>query len=147
MEILPGRGVASIELGADRAAVRARLGAPTSERGDSAFYMDRDPGLVLRFAASGSLELIEIPYSGNGHEVTLGGIQLTYRAIDDVVEELRQAGIVGRRFDIGFEFPQGFAIWSMASLNLADIDSSISVNDERLVVEGVSVGVPEYFGF
>ena len=71
VEILPGRGVPSIKLDADRADVRARLGAPTSERGDSAFCTDRDPGLVLRFAASGSLEPIEIPYSGNGHEVTL----------------------------------------------------------------------------
>lgn len=71
---------------------------------------------------------------------------MTLRPIDHVIEGLRKAGFVGRPSDIGIEFPEGFAIWSMGSLTLADVDASASDEDERLVVEGVSAGAPTYFG-
>jgi hypothetical protein len=43
--------------------------------------------------------------------------------------------------------PKGFAIWSMGSLWLSDIDPAAATDDDRQVVEGVSVGVPAFFGF
>ena len=147
MEIDPGRGVLNLELGVERAAVTQRLGAPTSLHEDSAFYSEPAPGLVLRFSARGRLELIEVPYSGNGHEVTLRGIQLTHRLLDEVVDDLRCEGFVGRSSDIGIDFPEGFAIWSMGSLAAQDIDPFARPDDERPVVEGVSIGTPAYFGF
>jgi hypothetical protein len=147
MEILPGVGVPSVQLGEDRAVVEVRIGTPTSAQASSAFYTEGDSRLVLRYSGDDKVELIEIPYSGEGHEATLNGIQLTFRPIDDVIEDLRQAGLVGRQSDIGFDFPDGFAIWSMGSLDLSDIDTSVSADDERLVVEGVSVGRRAYFDF
>ncbi|HSX67404.1 hypothetical protein [Nocardioides sp.] len=70
MEIVPGRGVLNISLGMDRDSIAEVLGAPTSVQDDSAFYGEPDPGLVLRFSADGLLELIELPYAGNGNEVS-----------------------------------------------------------------------------
>lgn len=147
MEIVPGRGVRNINLGMQRADIIELLGTPTSTQDDSAFYGDPDPGMVLRFSADGRLELIELPYSGNGAEVTLNGIQLTFRVIDDVLEQLREAGFVGRTSDIGTDFPEGFAIWSMGSLTPHDVDPTASDDDERQIVEGVSIGSPAYLGF
>lgn len=37
-------------------------------------------------------------------------------------------------------YPEGFAIWSMDVLALSDIDSAVPAEDERPVVEGISVG-------
>lgn len=147
MEILPGRGVQNIELGTERVIVAQHLGAPTSVQGDSDFYADPDPGIVLRYSEQDRLELIELPYSGTGHEVTLKGIQLTHRLMDDVVEDLRGQGFIGRSSDIGVDFPEGFAIWSMGSLSAMDVDPTASHDDERPVVEGVSIGSPTYLGF
>ena len=81
------------------------------------------------------------------HEVTLNGTRLTYRPLDDVLADLRASGYSGRRSDIGYDFADGFAIWSMASLSLSDLDPSVAPDDERDLVEGVSVASPEYFGF
>lgn len=147
MKITPGLGTPSVRLGEERNVVEARLGAPTSVQPGVAFYTDLDPDLVVRYSDAGIVELIEIPYSSPGHQVTLRGIQLTLRPIDDVIEDLRSTGYVGRPSDVGFDFSEGFAIWSMGSLAFADIDASASDEDERLVVEGVSVGAPAYFGF
>jgi hypothetical protein len=62
-----------------------------------------------------------------------------------VAAELQAAGYVGRPSDIGYDYGEGFAIWSMGSLSLADIAPSGSTADERNVVEGVSVAAPSYF--
>jgi len=146
VEIRPGEGVLDVELGMLRVAVEELLGPPDAVVGDSAFYEQPGPRLVLRFSPDGALELIEVPYSGAGDEVTLRGVQLTFRPLDDVLADLRVAGVVGRTSDIGVDFPEGFAIWSMGSLGPSDIDPK-AADDERLIVEGVSVGRPEYFGF
>jgi hypothetical protein len=143
MEITPGVGVGDVRLGSGRDEVEAALGAPERESEGDLFYSD----LVVRFEGTDAVTLIEVPYSGDGHEATLGGIQLTFRPIDEVITELTDAGFEGRPSDIGHDFAAGFAVWSMASLTVADIDSSVGEDDERNVVEGVSVGAPAYFGF
>ena len=148
MEIQPGVGVALVRLGESRADVEARLGAPRSRRGDRAFHDGQTPTLVIDYDAAGVVELIEVPRSGvREHEAVLGDVQLTGRALDDVSSDLQEAGHTGRPSDIGLDFPSGFAIWSMGSMTLADVDPSADPDDERQVVEGVSVGAPAYFGF
>ncbi|HSX67405.1 hypothetical protein [Nocardioides sp.] len=67
--------------------------------------------------------------------------------IDDVLDQLRDAGFVGQASDIGIDFPDGFAIWSMGTLSPQDADPTASDDDERQVVEGVSIGSPAYLGF
>jgi len=81
------------------------------------------------------------------HEARLGGIQLTGRALDDVRSDLEAAGHTGRPSDIGFDFADGFTIFSMGSVMLGEVDPSVAADDARPVVEGVTVGAPSYFGF
>ena len=106
------------------------------------------PALVVDYGDSGVVQLLEIPYAGAPEdEVTLHGTQLTYRALDEVRSDLLALGHSGRESDIGFDFADGFAIWSMGSLWLPALDPSVAPDDERRVVEGVSVASPAYFGF
>ncbi len=148
VEILPGRGVEPVRVGDRRAVVQTRLGHPAREQDGRAFYTELSPPLVVDYGTSDVVELVEIPYTGiPGHEVTLAGIQLTYRPLDEVLLELTAAGFSSRESDIGHDFAAGFAVWSMGSLWLPDLDPSAAPDDERQVVEGVSVAAPAYFGF
>ena len=148
MEIQPGIGVNEARIGEPRTAVEARLGPPTSQRDARVFYHQADPALFIDYDRAGNVESVEIPSSGTpGREVTLAGIQLTYRPIEDVVEDLAAAGYAGRSSDIGYDFPEGFSVFSMSSLQLSDIDPSVADDDDRLVVEGVFVASPAYLGF
>ncbi|SRR6187397_2310896 len=148
MEIQPGIGVNEARIGEPRAAVEARLGPPTSQRDARVYYHESDPALFIDYDIAGNVESVEIPYSGTAsREVTLAGIQLTCRPIDDVVQELAAAGYSGRRSDIGYDFPEGFSVFSMSSLQLSDIDPSAAEDDERLIVEGVFLASPKYLGF
>ena len=63
------------------------------------------------------------------------------------MQELAAAGYSGRRSDIGYDFPEGFSVFSMSSLQLSDIDPSAAEDDERLIVEGVFLASPKYLGF
>jgi len=147
VQIIPGRGIALVGIGERRAEVELSMGAPNVERESRCFYHDLDPPLVIDYDTAGTVELVEIACSSHpGHEVTLDGIQLTHRPMDDVIRDLRSVGFQSRPSDIGYDFPAGFSIWSMHSLSLADVDPEAS-DDERPVVEGVSVAEPAYFGF
>jgi hypothetical protein len=148
VEILPGEGIELVRVGERRADVEAHLGPARVERDGRAFYDELNPAVVVVYDASDIVELVEIPYSGTpGLEVTISGIQLTYRPMDDVLRDLTAAGFRSRESDIGHDFAEGFAIWSMGSLWLSDIDPAAATDDDRQVVEGVSVGVPAFFGF
>ena len=68
--------------------------------------------------------------------------------MDDVVADLERAGFHGvPDNDIGWEYDEGFCIWSMASHRASDLapDSTADPDDERLVVEGVSVAPISYW--
>lgn len=148
MQIIPGRGIALVRIGEHRAEVERRMGAPNVERESRCYYHDLGPPLVIDYDAAGTVEMVEIAYSSHPeHAVTLDGIQLSYRAMDDVMRDLRSVGLQGRPSDIGYDFPTGFSIWSMHSLSLADLDPKATSDDDRQVVEGVSVAEPVYFGF
>ena len=148
MKIQPGIGVDVARIGESRSAIEARLGPPTSHRDDRVYYHEADPALFIDYDGAGNVESVEIPYSGTpGREVMLAGIQLTYRPIEDVVRDLASAGYSGKPSDIGYDYREGFSVFSMSSLQLSDIDSSAADDDERLVAEGVFVASPAYLGF
>lgn len=148
VEIQPGVGIERVRLGERQGDVEARLGIPDSRQGGRAFYSSMIPALVVDYGDAGVVELVEIVYAGAPqHEVTLNGIQLTYRPLDEVRSELLAMGYSGRESDIGFDFADGLAIWSMGSVWLPDHDPSIAPDDERQIVEGVSIASPAYFGF
>jgi hypothetical protein len=148
VEIIPGRGTVLVGIGERRAEVELSMGAPNVEGESRCYYQDLDPPPVIDYDTAGTVELVEIAYSSYPeHEVTLDGIQLTHRVMDDVIRDLRSVGFQGRPSDIGYDFRAGFSIWSMHSLSLADVDPKATSEDDRPVVEGVSVAEPGYFGF
>ena len=149
MEIIPGVGLPVAKVGQTLADIEALVGLADDIQldPDRAFWHRHYPGFSANFDGDGVAELIEAYYSQGGRDqVTLGGVQLTFRLMDDVVADLEAAGMHGRRMDIGFDYDEGFCVWSMSSLNPSDLTGGpYDPRDERLVVEGVAVGPPSYF--
>ncbi len=147
MRIRPGEGVDGVALGQRREEVEASLGRPDSVRGARAFHHST-PAVVVHYDDAGTVELIEVPAPDEpAHQVVLEDVVLTGRALDQVRADLEALGHSGRDSDIGVDYPSGFAIWSMGSRTLADVDPSADADDDRPVVEGVSVTRPSYFDF
>jgi hypothetical protein len=147
VRIEPGRGTDVVALGQRREEVAAALGPPGSVHGARAFH-HAPPMVVVDYDDAGVVELIEVPLADEPeHQVVLDGVRLTGRALDEVRADLEALGHHGRDSDIGVDYPAGFAIWSMGSRMLSDVDPSAAADDERPVVEGVSVASPAYFGF
>jgi hypothetical protein len=140
VRITPGVGIPGVSIGDDRQHVEGSRGAPTTIHGNVAYYTSAKPPFSVHYADGEVVELIELSFTGEGgDEVFFDDIQLTYRLMDDVVAELREAGLRGRPFDIGMVYELGFAIFSMSSIDAADVIPGADPDDERLVVEGVSV--------
>ena len=144
MEIEPGVGVPLVRLGESREVVVACLGEPRVVVGQTHHF--ESPALLIDFDDGGLVELIQVPYSGVGDEVTLLGVQLTYRLMSDVLADLRERGYTGTPSDIGYDFHAGFAVFSMASVSPHEVDATIPEDDEsEVVVEGVAVAAYDYF--
>jgi len=146
MEILPGEGVATAKVGESREVVEARLGPPIHPgREDKAVY-ETVPMLILTYADDDTVEVVEIGYTGDGgEEVFFDGVQLTYRFMDDVVADLAARGHAHEPIDVGYRFEPGFALYPMGARTARDLDPTASAEDEREIVEGVSVAPYEYF--
>lgn len=146
MRIDPGVGIPGVSVGDHRQRVEDSLGPATSVNGSVAYYQAAEPAVSVHYSATELVELIELAYGGPGHEeVFLEDIQLTYRLMDDVVTDLEQAGLRGTPSDIGMDYELGFAIFSMSSIDPADVIPGADPADERQVVEGVSVAPYSYF--
>lgn len=146
MEITPERGVPLVHVGDRRADVESRVGQPVHGPGSSPAVYETTPLIVVHYNPDDTVELVELGYSGDGgEEVTFDGVQLTYRFIDDVVTDLAARGYTYAPFDIGYQFHAGFTVWSMNSLWARDLDPGASEEDERAIVEGVSVAPYSYF--
>lgn len=147
MEILPPEGVAQAKVGQSRDDVERRIGPPVHPGRSSKAVYDTLPQLVLTYADDGTVEVVEIGYSGDsgGEEVYFDGVQLTYRFLDDVVADLAAKGYQYEPTDIGYRFEPGFAIWSMGSRWAGDLDPDADEDDERQICEGVSVAPYDYF--
>jgi hypothetical protein len=126
--------------------VEARLGAPVHPgREDKAVY-ETVPMLILTYADDDTVEVVEIGYTGDGgEEVFFDGVQLTWRFMDDVVADLAARGHAHEPIDVGYRFEPGFALYSMGGRTARDLDPSAADDDERAIVEGVSVAPYDYF--
>ncbi|GLW31846.1 hypothetical protein [Actinoplanes regularis] len=145
MEILPGEGIALVKVGETRDVVEARLGPPARAGISARAVYDTEPMLVVDYDGD-TVELVELGCSGDGgEEVTLDGVQLTYRFMDDVLAELTALGHRPEPFDIGYTFRAGFTIFSMGSRSAVDLDPQASPDDPRPIVEGVGIAPPEYW--
>lgn len=147
MKITPAVGVPGVSIGDTKTAVQASLGAPSSgdERRD--YYFDSDPGFAVHYDADQLVEFIEAYHSQGRGEVYLDDIQLIFRLMDDVVADLTQRGYTGKPIDIGYQFDEGFTIWSMASQSPSDLTpgAEFDPEDGRLVVEGVGIAPIAYW--
>ncbi|MCC2315876.1 hypothetical protein [Cellulomonas xiejunii] len=145
MEILPGVGVDGVSIGDAREDVAVRLGPPVHEGDGHRDVYATTPALVVDYSDDDRVEIVQVAYGGqgDGNEVFFDGVQLTYRFLDEVVADLLARGYEYTPSDIGVDFRVGFALFSMGSLDPALLDPQAG-DDERLVVEGVSVAPYEY---
>lgn len=145
MEILPGVGVDQVKIGHRREDVEQRVGPPLHAGRSRRAVYGTTPMLVVSYTSDGVVEIVEMGCSGDGgEEVFFDGVQLTYRFMDDVVADLEARGHACTPSDIGFDFAPGFAVFSMGSRHAQDLDPLAGDDDERAVVEGVSVAPYEY---
>jgi hypothetical protein len=147
-EVLPGIGTAMAQVGQTLEQIEAVAGPPSVTDGPRGLWNEHTPAFVVHTDADGIAELVEIAHGESGEpQATLHGIQLTFRLMDDVVADLERAGFHGVAADIGWEYDEGFYVWSMASHTANDLDpgGTADPDDERLVVEGVSVAPISYW--
>lgn len=146
MQITPAVGIPGVSIGDERAAVEESLGAPSSRDEGRAFYFDIEPGVSIHYDADQRVELIEVSHSEGRAEVFLDDVQLTYRLMDDVVADLARKGYAGKPVDIGHQYDAGFCVFSMASRSPSELTGGeYDPEDERLVVEGVSIAPVSYW--
>ncbi|MEV7386512.1 hypothetical protein [Streptomyces sp. NPDC091215] len=147
MEIIPGTGVDLVRIGDHRSQVEERIGLPHHGPGGERAVYGTSPMLVITYAGDGTVELVEIKYSGEGGdaEARFDGVQLTHRFLDDVVSDLHARAYTSTPSDIGHDFHAGFSVWSMHSLWARDLDPAAGEDDARAVAEGVSVAPYAYF--
>lgn len=147
MAIIPGHGVDLVKIGDHRSQVEERVGQPHHGPGGARAVYHTSPTLVITYATDGTVELVELKYSGEGgdSEAQLDGVQLTHRFLDDVISDLHARGYTSTPSDIGHDFHAGFSVWSMRSLWAGDLDPAAGEEDEQVVAEGVSVAPYAYF--
>ncbi|MEU6713775.1 hypothetical protein ABZ897_20060 [Nonomuraea sp. NPDC046802] len=135
-----------VKVGDQRAEVESRIGDPVHGRPSSKDVYNTTPMLVISYTPDDRVELVEVAYSGDGGEQAFfDGVQLTYRFLDEVIADLTAKGYTSIPSDIGFTFHAGFAVWSMGSLWARDLDPDAGEDDERSIVEGVSVAPFAYW--
>jgi hypothetical protein len=140
MEIIPGVGVDAVRIGQDRAEVEARLGPPAPDGPDDrAVYPAASPALTVGYDADGLVAGVDLAYAEGEDHVSVDGVRLTHRFADDVVADLARRGHAGTAVDNGFAFRAGFAVFALATLAPVDVDPDTGADDDRLVVDAVSV--------
>lgn len=147
MEILPGVGVDEVRIGDARADVELRVGLPVHPGDARRAVYATSPGLVVDYTDDGTVELVQVAYGGHGDgdEAFLDGVQLTHRFLDDVVADLVARGHECTTSDVGVDFRAGFGLFSMGSVDPAELDPRADDDDEdRPVVEGVAIAPYSY---
>jgi hypothetical protein len=147
MEILPGVGVDEVRIGQAREDVELRVGPPIHPGEARRAVYATSPALVVDYTDDSRVELVQVAYGGggDGNEAFLDGVQLTYRFLDEVVADLVARGHECTSSDVGVDFRAGFALFSMGSVDPSALDPHADDDDDRPVVEGVSIAPYAYF--
>jgi hypothetical protein len=143
VEVLPGVGVASARIGDRRDEVIAVNGPDVSSRVVRGNRDVHANNLVVSYDEDDRVELVEVALGGG--QAWYQGTQLTSRLMDDVVADLTARGLDSQPNDLGHVFRMGFALFSMSSLSPYELGLSDDPDDEREVVEGVSIAPWDYF--
>jgi hypothetical protein len=138
VEIVPGVGLPMVRLGQTLEDIEAVVGPAEVTETRSARWERCSPPFGVYFDAEATCDLIEVYASTDpGDGVTLGGVPLVGRPIDEVVQDLDGAGLAGRRTFLTAEYDEGFTLWSMEEL---DRDADLDATASGAVVEGVAIG-------
>ena len=145
MEIIPGVGLPVAQVGQTIDEIETLVGPATRADGHRAFWEQHSPPFAVYFDGRGESEIVEVSCSdGDTQQVTLDGIPLILRLMDDVEADLARHGLVGRRFDLVVDFDSGFTLWSLDEISAPAPTPTTADDpaDRRLVVEGVAVHRP-----
>lgn len=138
MEIVPGVGLPMVRLGQTLEDIEAVVGPAEVADPRSARWERCSPPFGVYFDAEATCDLIEVYASADPDDgVTLDGVPLVGRPIDEVVHDLDGAGLAGRRTSLTVDYEEGFTLWSMDEL---DSDADPDVPEAGAVVEGVAIG-------
>lgn len=143
MEILPGIGLPVARVGQTLRDIVAVAGPPALVEERQAFWHAHSPPFAAYFDDDGRSEIIEVYGGGSdGEGVTIGGVQLTLRLMEDVEADLARSGLAGRRTALVIDFDDGFTLWSLGELSAGDLElgTDLDPGDQRVVVEGVAIG-------
>jgi len=143
VEIIPGVGLPVAKVGQTIDQIEALAGPATRADGHRAFWERHSPPFAVYFDARGQSEVVEVSCSeADTVQVTLDGIPLILRLMDDVQTDLARRGLVGRRSGLVVDFDSGFTLWSLDEVGAHDVSRSSDPMYRRLVVEGVAVAAP-----
>ena len=144
MEIIPGVGLPVARIGQTLDEIETLAGPATRADGHRAFWECHSPPFAVYFDGSGESEVVEVSSAeGVAAQVTLDGIPLVLRLMDDVQADLARHGVVGRRFGLVVDFDSGFTLWSLDEISACELsESADNPGDDRLVVEGVAIAAP-----
>lgn len=141
MEIVPGRGLPFVRIGQTLSEIEAAMGPGVVVHPRRAVWDACSPPFGVHFDADAACDLIEVYASTDtAHSVTLGGVQLVGRPMDDVVEDLGASGLAGRRTCLTVDYDEGFTLWSLGDLMPAPDTGAARAGT---VVEGVAIGALE----
>lgn len=143
MDILPGVGLPLARLGQRLPDIEAAAGPATLVEPRRARWDHHEPPFAVYFDRVGVAELVEAyEPAGTAERLTLGGVQLTSRLMDEVEADLSRIGLIGRRAGFVVDFDDGFTLWSLGELLVGETagDAGHAAGAEQLVVEGVSIG-------
>ena len=142
MEIVPGVGLPFAKVGQTLPQIEAAVGPATVADAARALWDGRSLPFATYFDDRGRVRVVEVyGVEDVNEQVTLDGVQLTLRLIDDVEADLSRLGRRGRRAGPLVDFPEGFTLWSLGELFASDLTPGalFDPSDDRPVVEGVAI--------
>jgi hypothetical protein len=138
VEIVPGVGLPLVRLGQTLEDIEAVVGPAEVTDPRSARWDRCSPPFGVYFDAEATCDLIEVYASDDPSAgVTLGGVPLVGRPMDEVVRDLDGAGLEGRPTFLTVDYDAGFTLWSLDEL-VGDADPVD--REPGAVVEGVAIG-------
>lgn len=138
VEIVPGVGLPMVRLRQTLEDIEAVVGPAEVTDRRSARWEGCSPPFGVYFDAEATCDLIEVYASDDRSDgVTLGGVALVGRPMDEVVQDLDGAGLAGRRTFLTVDYDEGFTLWSLDEVGC---DADPEATELGAVVEGVAIG-------
>jgi len=137
VEIVPGVGLPMVRLGQTLQDIEAVAGPAVVEESRRALWGGHSPPFGAYFDASATCNLIEVYASDCDVDgVTLGGVLLLGRLMDDVMGDLERSGLAGRTTCLTVDYDDGFTLWSLGELMP---QQDLNATRQGTYVEGIAI--------